>query len=120
DRKTESLEKARRSVIEESKRWSRREAVVKAQVDKLDAEAERLEREADALAIERDVLARERDAAKAELVKDRSRAGGYAVLPHKGPNGTWQRPVVIECVDGTAVLPPRELRFSLVELNELL
>src|SRR5262249_24594582 len=80
----------------------------------------RLEKEADALALERDALARERDASKAALEKARARGAGYTVLPHKGPNGTWQRPVVIECREGVAVLQPRGLAFTMLDMSPLL
>jgi hypothetical protein len=120
DRRADALEAARGAAVAESQRWRRRETLVRAQIDGLTEKAERLEREADEYALERDALARERDAAKAELVKARARGGGYAVMPHKGPNGTWQRPVVIECLNGQAVLQPHNLRFTMLDLSPLL
>ena len=39
----------------------------------------------------------------AALIKA-GRRSGYAVLPYKGPNGTWQRPIVLECQGGTVKL----------------
>jgi len=120
DRKAVSLETARQAAVAEAQRWQRRESLVRGQLDALAAQAGAIEQEADKLAEERDVLARERDASKAALAKARSRNGGYAVLPSKGANGTWQRPVVIECRDGVAILQPRGQRFTLMEMSGLL
>ena len=120
DRRAEALDVARRSAEAESKRWRRREALVRAQVDGLAEKAEKLELEADSLALERDILAQERDAAKAALEKARARNGGYAIMPHRGPNGTWQRPITIECRDGQAILQPAGLTFSMLDMSPLL
>jgi len=120
DLKTEALEKARRAALAESQRWRRREAIVRGQVDRLDDKARELELEADSLAMERDALGRERDAAKAAVVKARARNGGYAVMPNKSTNGTWQRPVMIECRDGQAVLQPQGLSFSMLDMSGVL
>ena len=67
---------------------------------------------------ERDVLAQERDALKAALAKA-SRRSGYAVLPYKGPNGTWRRPIVLECTAGGVKLQPQGLSFLAMELSPL-
>lgn len=120
DRRAAALEAARKAAVAASERARRHEVLVKAQVAELDAKARDLEAEADALAMERDALARERDAARAALVKAAARGGGYAVLPHKGANGTWQRPVVLECRDGQAVLQPGGLSFSIVDMSSAL
>ena len=117
DRKAEALETARQVAVADAQRWRRREALVRGQVDRLDAKARDLEMEADSLAMERDALGRERDVAKAAVVKARARNGGYAVMPNKGANGTWQRPVMIECRDGQAILQPQGLSFSMVDLT---
>ncbi len=116
DRKAEALNTARRAALADAQKWRRREALVRGQVDRLDQKAQALETEADSLAMERDVLARERDAAKAAMVKARAKNGGYAVMPNKGANGTWQRPVMIECRDGLAILQPKGISFSMVDL----
>ncbi|MGE3820528.1 MAG: cell envelope integrity protein TolA [Isosphaeraceae bacterium] len=120
DRETQALEAARRSAETEIQRRRRRDALVRAQVAAIADQADALEAQADALALERDVLALERDSAKAALEKARARSGGYAVLPHKGANGTWQRPVVIECRDGVAILQPRGLSFTMLDMSPLL
>lgn len=117
DRRAAALETAAKAALAQSQQRRRREALVKAQIDGLDKQARDLEVEADALAAQRDVLARERDATKAALAKAVAHGGGYAVLPHKGPNGTWQRPVVVECRDGTAILQPKGQSFSILDLS---
>ncbi len=78
--------------------------------------AEQLEEAANALDAERDVLASERDALKAALAKA-ARRSGYAVLPYKGPNGTWRRPIVLECTNGGITLQPSGQTFSGLELS---
>ncbi len=77
---------------------------------------QKLERDADALDAERDVLERELDATKAALAKA-SKRSGFAVLPYKGPNGTWRRPIVIECTRGGASLQPRGPKFTVLDLS---
>ena len=44
---------------------------------------------------------------------------GYAVLPYKGPTGTWRRPIAIECTNGQAQIQPDGPSFSLLELSVL-
>ena len=105
-----------RSAVAESDRWKRREMLVRQQIAGITAEAEKLEREADELDAERDVLERERDATKAALAKASTRSG-FAVLPYKGPNGTWRRPIVVECTGGGAKLQPRGPSFTALELS---
>ena len=56
------------------------------------------------------------DATKAALAKA-SKRSGFAVLPYKGPNGTWRRPIVIECNRGGANLQPRGPRFTVLDLS---
>jgi hypothetical protein len=117
DRKAESLAQARREALAASDRWNRREMLVHKQVDALDAQAQAIETEAETLALEHDVLARVRDDARESLMKARARAGSFAVLPYKGPTGTWQRPIVIECRDGSSTLQPNGPSFSLLEMT---
>jgi hypothetical protein len=116
DRRAESFEAGRKSAIAESERWKRRELLVRQQIDGLNKRALELEDTTNALDAERDVLARERDALKAALAKA-SRRSGYAVLPYKGPNGTWRRPIVLECANAGVTLQPGGLSFSGLELS---
>ncbi|MDR3639300.1 MAG: hypothetical protein P4L84_36200, partial [Isosphaeraceae bacterium] len=118
DRRADSLELARRDAFAKSERWRRRESVVLAQVAELAEQADRTRMELESIEIERDALARERDAAKAVLAKARS-ASSYAILPHKGPNGTWRRPIVVECRNGAAILQPVGTAFGMLELSGL-
>ena len=90
--------------------------LVRQQIAGIAAQAEKLEHEADALDAERDVLERERDATKAALAKASLRSG-FAVLPYKGANGTWRRPIVIECTRGGAKLQPHGPSFTTLELS---
>jgi outer membrane biosynthesis protein TonB len=116
DRRASALEKGYRSAVAESDRWKRREMLVRQQIAGITADAVKLEREADELDAERDVLERELDATKAALAKASTRAG-FAVLPYKGPNGTWRRPIVVECTGGGAKLQPRGPSFTGLELS---
>ena len=87
--------------------WKRREMLVRQQVATLSqAGGSSSSRTPSPLDAERDVLARERDALKAALVKGSQRSG-YSVLPYKGPNGTWRRPIVLECTNNTVKLQPQ-------------
>ena len=116
DRRAEDQETAGRTALADAERWKQQEVLMRSQLDGQAEQAQRIESEADALALERDVLARERDAAKAALAKSRTRTS-YAVLPHKGPNGTWRRPIIIECRNGMAKLQPNGPSFSLVDME---
>jgi hypothetical protein len=120
DRRAKSLEDGRREARAVAARLRRREMLVRSQLDSWEARARKLEAEADALARERDVLAVERDKAKDDLDRARFRASApnsYAILPYKGTNGTWRRPIAIECRDGTATLMPRGPGYTLLDLS---
>lgn len=119
DRRTAGLERARRAALADAKRFRQRETLVRAQADSLEAKAQQLETEIETTALERDVLARQRDDLRDKIARARARAGSsFAVLPYKGPNGTWQRPIAIECHDGTVTLQPGGPTFTLVDLDE--
>src|SRR5262249_2446932 len=86
----------------------------------IEDEAARAEDRADALARERDVLASRKTAISEGQLKAKLRArDGVAVLPYKGPNGTWKRPIPIECHDGMATHHPNGpgLDFSALTAN---
>jgi hypothetical protein len=116
DRKAAALDQARKAAELESEKWRRRESLVRLQLDSLDAKVRKMETEVDELALERDALEKERDARKAMASKTRSRPS-QAILPHRGQNGTWRRPIVIECVNGMAILRPQGFGFGLLELS---
>ncbi len=118
DAKAASLEAARLAALASSTKLRRREALVKTQINKLTAQASALEAELDEAALQRDVLAKEIDKAKAALSKAMTRSS-YAVLPLKGANGTWRRPIIIECRNGTATLQPRGPTFNIIELSNV-
>ena len=120
DRRTESLEKARLGVVAESERWRRREMLVKQQVSALADRARKIDKQLDTLAAERDVLAQERDALKAAVTKSQQGKGSYAVLPYKGSNGSWRRPIVMECSNGTVTLRPKGPTFSMLDLAAMI
>ncbi|WP_435009483.1 hypothetical protein P12x_000735 [Tundrisphaera lichenicola] len=115
DRKATALEAARKSAMIEAERWRRRESLVNAQLSALESKVRKSETEVDELALERDALLRERDARKAAIARASSRPS-QAILPHKGPNGTWRRPIVVECTNGMAILQPQGLAFGLLDL----
>lgn len=92
--------------------------LVRKQVAVLDARADNLEAALGDLSHYRDVLARDRENAHEQLARAKSQ-DGFAILPYKGANGTWQRPIPIECRDGTAQIMPDGPRFSLLELSGL-
>jgi hypothetical protein len=41
----------------------------------------------------------------------------YAVVPYEGPNGTYRRPIYIECVKGGLVLQPEGVRLTADDLR---
>ena len=120
DRRTESLEKARLNAVAESERWRRREMLVKQQVSALADRARKIDKQIDTLAAERDALAQERDALKAAVTKSQQGKGSYAVLPYKGSNGSWRRPIVMECSNGTVTLRPKGPTFSMLDLSSMI
>ena len=115
DRKAAALEATRKAAMIEAERWRRRESLVNAQLSSLESKVRKSEAQVDELALERDALLRERDARKAAIARASSRPS-QAILPHKGPNGTWRRPIVVECTNGMAILQPRGLAFGLLDL----
>ncbi|MGA7498770.1 MAG: hypothetical protein WBX00_18735 [Isosphaeraceae bacterium] len=119
DRRTESLEKARLGVVAESERWRRREMLIKQQVSALADRVRKIDQQIDTLAAERDALAQERDALKAAVTKSQQGKGSYAVLPYKGSNGSWRRPIVMECSNGTVTLRPKGPTFSMLDLSSM-
>ena len=119
DRRASALEAARAASEAESRRWKRREMLVRQQISGLTARADQLESAASLLDAERDVLAKERDALKAALAKA-GRRSGYSVLPYKGPNGTWRRPIVLECTSGGVKIQPKGLTFTGMDLSPLI
>ncbi len=46
--------------------------------------------------------------------------GSFAVLPYKGENGTWRRPIVLECTNGSVTLRPNGPSFSMLDLSGLI
>jgi len=41
----------------------------------------------------------------------------YAVVPYDGPNGTYRRPLYIECVNNELILQPEDVHISLDDLS---
>ncbi|WP_169975497.1 hypothetical protein [Tautonia rosea] len=82
---------------------------------RLAAEAEQLEAELQLVALERDVLERQKDQAEAAR-RQKIERPGYAILPYRGPSGTWRRPIPVECRNGMAVMEPGGMSFSMIEL----
>ena len=94
--------------------------LVKQQVSALAERARKIDKQIDTLAAERDVLARERNALKAAVARNQQGRGSYAVLPYKGPNGSWRRPIVLECANGTVTLRPKGPTFTMLDLSSLI
>jgi hypothetical protein len=47
-----------------------------------------------------------------ELKKEVSRPRSYAVVPYKGPNGTYRPPIYIECRKNVVILQPEGIRLT--------
>jgi hypothetical protein len=114
-RRIAALETAARAADAESDRWKRSLALTRAQLDAREAQANRLEGDAQMAGFERDALAKRRDSIKEALDRDRQRPS-YAVLPHRGPHGTWRRPIVLECSGEGVTLRPLGRLFTLGEI----
>jgi hypothetical protein len=121
DRRVESLDRARQVARAESDQWKRREMLIRDQISSLENRAQQIEAESEMIALERDVLARQREEKVDRQAKARERAkSSFAVLPYKGSNGSWQRPIPIECHNGTVTLQPNGPSYSLAELRMML
>ena len=107
ERKATEIEAEIATARAQAGEWRRRIAVLREQGAERAAELTRAEWERDSLARRRDALIQDRDALREQVERERLRAkDGVAVLPYKGPNGTWRRPIAIECRGGTATLQP--------------
>jgi len=116
-RRAEAAETAANDAAIESDTWDARARALRVEIADRDEEAGRAAAETDALARERDALIAERDETRADLERQKLRArDGVAVLPYKGPNGTWRRPIAIECKGDAATLRPRGPSYSMVDL----
>ena len=116
NRKAQALEAARQAAVAESERWRRRQSLIHAQIDTLESKVRKVEVNLDQMALERDALQRELDARKAAVERAKSRPS-QAILPHKGPNGTWRRPIIVECRNGAAIIQPQGVEFGLHDLE---
>ncbi len=47
-----------------------------------------------------------------EKAEARSRPKSYAVVPYRGPNETYRRPIYIECRAGEVILQPEGIKFT--------
>ena len=115
-----ALRDALRSKLADNDATKRRAVLACSQLDALELKAATIEEQADEYARERDVLAAERDANRRELDSAKLTAGAassFAVSPYKGANGTWRRPIVLDCRDGGATLLPHGPTFGLLELS---
>jgi len=118
DQRLRELEAARRAAVAQSENWRRRDMLVKRQIAEMTRKAQTIDHQADQYAAQRDVLARLRDNLKAAHARAEGR-GSYAVLPYKGENGTWRRPIVLECANGAVTLRPNGPTFSMLDLSGL-
>ena len=119
-REAEALERARARMKAEIERLDRRERTIRARAAALDERALTLEATAENLEIDRDFLDQKRTTEQAKLDRARARARvAYAIQPYRGPNGTWRRPIPIECVNGMLKLQPDGPTFSLMDLTPL-
>lgn len=77
-----------------------------------------LEREARALRAQRELLLRDRETARRRLVEARSGSDRrFAVVPFRGPSGTWRVPIVVDCREHSVSLLPGGPSFGLMELS---
>ena len=115
DRLTASIEQSVENAKRGSARWRLREALVRKQVDGLEQAAKRTAGEADKLDRLKDALETRLGLLKEDITKASS-STAVAILPYRGTNGTWRRPVCIECAGGGVQLQPGGPSFSLADL----
>ena len=117
DRKAEALGVATAQELAREKKYREREGLIRRGAARAEALARRAEVAADSLARDRDILARKRDQERNDLEAARLHAkDGVAVLPYKGPNGTWRRPIPIECRGSLATIQPGGPSFDIGSL----
>lgn len=116
DERTEALERARKRALTAIDRRKKREYAVRKQAEAIAATADRLLEEAERFAVERDVLRQEIQATKTSLAK-RNAKTSYAIMPYRGANGTWRRPIPLECGAAGVILQPTGPAFSLADLK---
>jgi hypothetical protein len=109
---SQSIDKAK----VEAGKWRLRESLVRKQLEGIEQQTKQAAQEADELDKIRDALAMRLDMAKEDLAKANAYKG-TSILPYKGTNGTWRRPVPIEC-SGTGIrIQPSGPSFTLAELR---
>ena len=116
ERMAASIEQSIEKAKGESDKWRVREALVRKQVDGLEQQAKKAALEADELDKFKDALAIRLEIAKEDLAKART-STGTSILPYKGSNGTWRRPLPIECNGAGIRIQPSGPSFSLADLS---
>jgi len=120
ERGAEALERARKRSLASIETHDRRERAIRSRAEQLEDRVLTIEANVENLAIDRDILTQKRDAARLALAKDRVRArAGYSIQPYRGANGTWRRPIPVECTDGLVKIQPAGPAFSLFELSPM-
>ncbi|HMO83951.1 MAG TPA: hypothetical protein PKC18_03425 [Lacipirellulaceae bacterium] len=74
--------------------------------DRADAEAERLQE-----------LIRDAEAQLDEMRRGEGRRKSYAIVPYKGQNGTFRRPVFVECTAEAVIIQPEGIRFTAADFD---
>ncbi len=121
DQKSAEIEKAVAAAEADADRWKSRASLLRSEVAAREADAARAEAEVQDLAIERDVLNEKRDEVKQKLNREALRArDGVAVMPYKGQNGTWRRPIAIECRSDSVILQPEGKTYAMKDLVMIL
>jgi len=125
---TESLLESRNLTAKQIEEERGKIAVLEKQAEKLTAgidqtlkflESRKTDASDDELAPLRETLRRkqsERETLEAEYEKLREEyAGGkrsYAIVPYRGPNGTFKRPIYIECTEDKIIVQPEGIVFT--------
>ena len=121
DRAIESLQRARKRTASAVETLDRNERKVRARAEALEERALAIEAEAENLAIDREILNKNRETARAALDRDRLKSHtAHAIQPFKGPNGSWRRPIAIECTADQIKIQPDGPTFGLMDLSPML
>lgn len=118
ERRSKALETAREGFEQETKDARDREQARARGASEQATRLRTVERELSTIRAERERATGAVKALRSEREHAEIRArGSYSILPYKVANGTWRRPIAIECRDGRATVQPNGPSFSLLELS---
>ncbi|MFM7592120.1 MAG: hypothetical protein ACKO85_10030, partial [Isosphaeraceae bacterium] len=110
-----AAEKATAFLEKSLKTTQSQQARLRSTTTELQQKKKAAENEAASLADEIARMELQRDSAEAAQQMARN-FKGYSILPYRGPNGTWHRPLPMECANDSAQIMPGGPSFRLIDL----